>query len=61
MSTCPPNLKFSFLAICEIITFKVEEKVFFGPAQGVQHCFGGQKNYFIEEIWNEPLWNVVPK
>jgi hypothetical protein len=29
MSTCRPNLKHSFLTVCEIITFKVEEKVFF--------------------------------
>jgi hypothetical protein len=29
MSTCPPNLVHSFLTVCEIITFKVDKKVFF--------------------------------
>jgi hypothetical protein len=28
MSTCRPILTHSFLTVCEIITFKVEEKVF---------------------------------
>jgi hypothetical protein len=28
MSTCQPNLTHSFLTVCEIITFKVEKKVF---------------------------------
>jgi hypothetical protein len=28
MSTCPPNLTHSFLTVCEIIMFKVDEKVF---------------------------------
>jgi hypothetical protein len=28
MSTCRPNLTHSFLTVCEIVTFKVEEKVF---------------------------------
>jgi hypothetical protein len=29
MSTCPPNLRQSFLTICKIIKFKVDEKGFF--------------------------------
>jgi hypothetical protein len=29
MSTCPPNFTHSFLTMCEIIKFKVDEKVFF--------------------------------
>jgi hypothetical protein len=36
MSIWLPNLTLSFLTICEIITFKVEEKVIFALAQGVQ-------------------------
>jgi hypothetical protein len=47
MSTCTPNLKNSFFTICEIITFKVEEKIFFPSAQGEQQCFGGQNNHFF--------------
>jgi hypothetical protein len=34
MSICLPNLTFSFLTICEIITFTIEKKVFFAPAKG---------------------------
>jgi hypothetical protein len=34
MSICLPNLTLSLLTICEIITFKIEERVFFAPAQG---------------------------
>jgi hypothetical protein len=29
MSTCPPNLTHSFLIVCKIITFKVDNKSFF--------------------------------
>jgi hypothetical protein len=46
MPTCPPNLTHSLLTVCEIITFKVEEKVFFHCAQEGQQCFGGQKTIF---------------
>jgi hypothetical protein len=46
MSTCRPNLTHSFLTVCEIITFKVEEKVFFYYIREGQQCFGGQKNHF---------------
>jgi hypothetical protein len=46
MSICLPNLTLLFLTICEIITFKVEEKVFFVPAKGGQQSFGIQKTTF---------------
>jgi hypothetical protein len=46
MSTCTPNLRHAFLTIWEIITFKIEEKVFFPYAQGGLQCFGGQKTTF---------------
>jgi hypothetical protein len=48
MSICLPNLTFSFITICEIITFKVEEKVFSATAKGGQQSFGVQKIYFFE-------------
>jgi hypothetical protein len=35
MSTCPPNLVHSFLTVCEIITFKVDKKVFFPTPKGI--------------------------
>jgi hypothetical protein len=47
MSVCLPNLTLSFLTICEIITFKVEEKVFFATVEGGQQSFGVQKNNFF--------------
>jgi hypothetical protein len=34
MSRCPPNLRYSLFTIYEILTFKVEEKVFFSSIQG---------------------------
>jgi hypothetical protein len=36
------------LTICEIITFKVEEKVLFAHAKGGQQSFGIQKNDFLK-------------
>jgi hypothetical protein len=48
MSICLPNLTLSFLTICEIITFKVEENVFFALAKGGQQSFGVQKNHFFK-------------
>jgi hypothetical protein len=41
--------------------FKVEEKDFFPSAQGVQQCFGGQKNQFLEQVWIEGLQILVPR
>jgi hypothetical protein len=46
MSICLPNLTFSFLTICEIITFKVEEKVFSAPAKGDSNHLGPKKPLF---------------
>jgi hypothetical protein len=48
MYTCPPNLVHSFFAICEIITFKVDKKVFFPCAKGGQQRFEGPKNIFFK-------------
>jgi hypothetical protein len=59
MSTCPPNLKYSFFIIYEIITFKAEEKKEFFSIRGGQQCFGTQKNHFLEYMWNEPLHILV--
>jgi hypothetical protein len=46
MSTYPPNLAHSFLTICKITTFKVEEKGFFLYLRDTS--VGGQKKPFIE-------------
>jgi hypothetical protein len=46
MSICLPNLTLSFLTICEILTFKVEEKVFCILVRGGQQLFGVQKTTF---------------
>jgi hypothetical protein len=46
MSIYLPNLTLSFLIICEIITFKVEEKVFFAPARGYSSPSGSKKTTF---------------
>jgi hypothetical protein len=46
MSICLPNLTLSILTICEIVTFKVEKKVFFAPAKGGQQSFGSKKTTF---------------
>jgi hypothetical protein len=34
MLACPPNLTYSFFTVCEIITFKVDKKVFFHCPRG---------------------------
>jgi hypothetical protein len=46
MSLCLPNLTLSFLTICEIITFKVEEKVFFPLRKGDSSLLGSKKTTF---------------
>jgi hypothetical protein len=46
MSICLPNLTLSFLTICEIVAFKVEEKVLFALALRGQQSIGVQKNHF---------------
>jgi hypothetical protein len=48
MSICLTNITLSFLTICEIITFKVEEKVFLAPTKRGQQSFGIQENHFFE-------------
>jgi hypothetical protein len=48
MSICLPNLTLSVLTICEIITFKVEEKVFFAPAKRGTTVFWGPKKPFLK-------------
>jgi hypothetical protein len=46
MSICLQNLTLPFLTICEIITFKVEEKLIFAPAQGGQQFLRSKKTTF---------------
>ena len=46
MSTCPPNLAYSFFTICEIIIFKVDKKYFFPYAKEGQQSFEGPKTTF---------------
>jgi 16S rRNA A1518/A1519 N6-dimethyltransferase RsmA/KsgA/DIM1 with predicted DNA glycosylase/AP lyase activity len=46
MSTCPPNLVYSFLTVCEIITFKVDKKVFFPMPKGDSRVLKAQKKTF---------------
>ena len=46
MSTCPPNLTHSFQIVCDIITFKIKQKVLIHCAWEGQQCFGGQKPIF---------------
>jgi hypothetical protein len=46
MSTCPPNLVHSFLIVCEIITFKVDKKVFFLVPKGDNKVLKAQKTTF---------------
>jgi hypothetical protein len=46
MSICLPNLTLSFLTICEILTFKVEEKVFFALVRGDSNLLGSKKTTF---------------
>jgi hypothetical protein len=55
MSICLPNITLSFLTICEIIKFKVEEFIFFAPAKGGQSLLGSKKTYVrfgaLEEVF----------
>ena len=46
MYSCIPNLSFGFLTICEIITFKVEEKVILLVAKGMEVFLEPKKNQF---------------
>jgi hypothetical protein len=46
MSTCLSNLIISFLTICKIITFKVEEKVYFTMPKGDSSLLGSKKTTF---------------
>jgi hypothetical protein len=46
MSIRLPNLKLSFLTICEIITSKVEEKVFLPLQKGDNSLLGSKKTIF---------------
>jgi hypothetical protein len=48
------------LSVCEIKTFKVEEKVLFAPVQGGQQSFGFQKKP-LYQVWNEPIWILIPR
>jgi hypothetical protein len=46
MSICPPNLVHSFLTVREIITFKVDKKVFFPLPKGDNRVLKAQKTTF---------------
>jgi hypothetical protein len=46
MSICLPNLILSFLTICEIIKFKVQEKVFLPLPKGDNRLLGPEKTTF---------------
>jgi hypothetical protein len=46
MSICLPNLTLSFLIICEIITFKVEEIIFLPLPKGNNSLLGSKKRNF---------------
>jgi hypothetical protein len=46
MSTCRPNLTHSFLTICEIITFKVEENVFYHFSERDSSVLEAKKTIF---------------
>jgi hypothetical protein len=46
MSICLPNLTLSFLTICEILTFKVEEKFFLPLPKGDSSLLGSKKTTF---------------
>jgi hypothetical protein len=42
--------------------FKIDKKIKKFPCpQGVQQCYGGQKNHFLELIWIEGLQILVPR
>jgi hypothetical protein len=46
MFTCLPNFTHSFIIICEIIKFKVDEKVFFLVPVGDNRVLEAQKQLF---------------
>jgi hypothetical protein len=46
MPTCPPNLKHSFLTICEIIRFKVKKKFFSTAPKWYSSDSGAKKTIF---------------
>jgi hypothetical protein len=46
MPTCPPNLRHSFLTVCEIIRFKVKEKVFSTTPKRYSSVLGAKKTIF---------------
>jgi hypothetical protein len=46
MSTCPPNLTHSFLTICKIITFKVDQKKISPASKGDSRVLKAKKTIF---------------
>jgi hypothetical protein len=46
MSTCPPNLRHSFLTICEIIRFKSKKKLFSTMPERYSSVLGAKKTIF---------------
>jgi hypothetical protein len=51
MLSCPPNLTYSFLTICEIITFKVHGKVFPNVLEGYSRVLQSKKKPFLGYLW----------
>jgi hypothetical protein len=50
MSIRLPNITLSFLTICEIKTFKVEEKVFLPLQKGDSSLLGSKKTTFLSKF-----------
>jgi hypothetical protein len=50
MSICLPKFTLSFLTICEIITFKVEEKVFLPLQKGDNNLLGSKKTTILSKF-----------
>jgi hypothetical protein len=59
MTICLPNLTLSFLTICKIITFKVEEKVFFAPAYGGTTVFWSPKKPLFSSRYEMSLFGFL--
>jgi hypothetical protein len=50
MSTCPPNLRYSFFTIYEIVTFKVDKKVFLPLPKGDNSLLRSKKTIFLSRF-----------
>jgi hypothetical protein len=50
MSICLPNITLSFRTICEIITFKVDEKNKIALQKGDNNLLGSKKTTFLSKF-----------